>query len=106
VGRLPARGSRADGGIPDVAGESAAPAGEHDAAGSGARGSRLSRQGSASSAANEKRRDQGPATDAENGSRASAEGVCDGRLRAAIEAALRPSSQGPPEASGRGTPAG
>jgi hypothetical protein len=106
VGRLPARGSRDDGAIPDVAGESAAPTGEHEAAGSGARGPRPSGQGNESTAANEKRRDQGSATDAENGARASAEGVCDGRLRAAIEAALRPSSEGSPEASGRSTPSG
>jgi hypothetical protein len=106
VGRLPARESRDDGGIPGVAGESAAPTGEHEAAGPGARGSRPSGQGNESTAAKEKRRDQGPATDAENGARASAEGVCDGRLRAAIEAALRPSSEGSPEASGRSTPSG
>ncbi len=63
-------------------------------------------QGSEAPAAKEKRRDQQPAQDADEAARAQAEGVEDGRLRAAIEAALRRSSEEPPEAPGRGTPSG
>jgi hypothetical protein len=63
-------------------------------------------QGSGGSAAKEKRRDQRPAEVAEEAARAQAEGVRDERLRASIEAALRRSSQEPPQAPGRGTPTG
>ena len=63
-------------------------------------GSRPPRQGSGSPAAKEKRRREQPAPDAHEAARAQAEGVDDGRLRAAIEAALRRSSQEPPEAPG------
>jgi hypothetical protein len=63
-------------------------------------------QGSGPSAAKEKRRDEPPAPDENAAARAQAEGVDDGRLRAAIEAALRRSLQEPPEAPGRGTPPG
>ena len=58
------------------------------------------------SAAKEKRRHERPAPDAHDAARAQAEGVDDERLRAAIEAALRRSSEEPPEAPGRGTPSG
>jgi hypothetical protein len=63
-------------------------------------------QDSVSSAAKKKRRDQQPAPDAHEAARAQAEEVDDGRLRAAIEAALRRSSEEPPEASGPATPPG
>ena len=63
-------------------------------------------QGSERSAAKEKRRHERPAVDAHDAAQARAEGVHDGRLRAAIEAALRRSSNEPPEAPGRGTPSG
>jgi hypothetical protein len=58
------------------------------------------------SAAKEKRRHQQPSSDDTDAARAQAEGVQDGRLRAAIEAALRRSSEEPPGAPGRGTPSG
>ena len=63
-------------------------------------------QGSGAPAAKKKRRHEQPAPDTHDAARAQAEGVDDGRLRAAIEAALRRSSQGPPEAPGEGTPPG
>jgi hypothetical protein len=63
-------------------------------------------QGSGPSAAKEKRRHERPAPDEHDAARAQAEGVDDGRLRAAIEAALRRSSQEPPGAPGGGTPSG
>jgi hypothetical protein len=56
--------------------------------------------------AKEKRRHGQPAPDTHDAARAQAEGVDDGRLRAAIEAVLRRSSQEPPEAPARGTPPG
>jgi hypothetical protein len=63
-------------------------------------------QGSGAPAAKKKRHHEQPAPDTHDAARAEAEGVDDGRLRAAIEAALRRSSQEPPEAPGRGTPSG
>jgi hypothetical protein len=93
VGRLPAPQAGDD----DAAGERAGLSG----AVPHARG-----QGSGPPAAKEKRRHERPAEDAHDAARARAEGVDDGRLRAAIEAALRGSSQEPPEAPGRGTPPG
>jgi hypothetical protein len=88
VGRLPAPDSQEDAG----AGPGADPAalGEE---------SRLH-------AEKKKRRDQQPAPGVADAARAEAEGVEDGRLRAAIEAALRRSAEEPPEAPGRGTPSG
>jgi hypothetical protein len=62
------------------------------------------RQGSGPSATNEKCRHERPAQDQHDAARAQAEGVDDGRLRAAIEAALRRSSQEPPTAPDSGTP--
>jgi len=56
--------------------------------------------------AKEKRRHQQPAPDVADAARTQAEGVEDGRLRAAIEAALRRSAEEPPEAPGQGTPSG
>jgi len=63
-------------------------------------------QESEPSAAKGNRRHERPAPDAQDAARAQAEGVQDGRLRAAIEAALRRSSEESPEAPGSGTPAG
>jgi hypothetical protein len=54
----------------------------------------------------ENRRHERPAPDGRDEARAQAEGVQDGRLRAAIKAALRRSSEEPREAPGRGTPSG
>ena len=56
--------------------------------------------------AKETRRHERSAPDEHDAARAQAEGVQDGRLRAAIEAALRRSSEEPHEAPGRGTPSG
>jgi hypothetical protein len=53
-----------------------------------------------------KRRSQQPAPDAQPAARAEVEGVHDARLRAAIEASLRRSSEEPPGASADGTPSG
>ena len=64
------------------------------------------RQESEPSPAKKDYRHERPAPDAHDAARAQAEGVQDGRLRAAIEAALRRSSDEPPEAPGGGTPAG
>jgi hypothetical protein len=58
------------------------------------------------STAKEKCRRERPTPDEHDAARAQAEGVDDGRLRAAIEAALRRSSQEPPAAPGHGTPSG
>lgn len=109
VGHLPARGSRdvADPGDADwaqpEAGEQSAgptePSPHQDRA-------PLSGQGSTPPAAKKKRRREQPASGPHDLARAPAEGVDDGRLRAAIEAALRRSSEEPPEASGQGTPSG
>jgi len=94
VGRLPA---------PPAGAEDAA---DGRAAASGRVRSRPPEQGSGAPAAKEKRRHERPAADAQDAAPAQVEGVDDGRLRAAIEAALRRSSQEPPEAPGRGTPSG
>ncbi len=56
--------------------------------------------------AKEKRRHQQPAPDIADAARTQADGVEDGRLRAAIKAALRRSAEEPREAPGRGTPSG
>jgi hypothetical protein len=61
---------------------------------------------SGSLAEKEMRRHHRPAPDPPDAAQAQAEGVEDGRLRAAIEAALRRSAEEPPEAPGRGTPSG
>jgi hypothetical protein len=63
-------------------------------------------QGSGSPAAKKRRRHQRSAPAADEAARAQAEGVHDERLRAAIEAALRRSSEEPPGAPDRGTPSG
>ena len=89
----------------------AAAAGEEDAMGGAAASSEVggtapSGQGSEAPAAKEKRRHEPPAPEAHDAARAEAEGVDDGRLRAAIEAALRRSSEEPSTAPGRGTPRG
>jgi hypothetical protein len=89
VGRLPAPGS------PEEAQEGGAES-----------ISETSAQGSGSSSAKEKRRHQQPASGVADEALAQAEGVEDGRLRAAIEAALRRSAEEPPGAPGRGTPSG
>lgn len=56
--------------------------------------------------AKEKCRHQLPTQNVADAARTQVEGVEDGRLRAAIEAALRRSVEEPPEALGRGTPSG
>ncbi len=56
--------------------------------------------------AKKNRQRERPAPAAGEAARVQAEGVHDERLRAAIEAALRRSSQEPPEAPARGTPSG
>ena len=63
-------------------------------------------QDSRRAAPKENRRHERPAPDEHDAARAQAEGVQDGRLRAAIEAALRRSSEEPREVPGRGTPSG
>jgi hypothetical protein len=57
-------------------------------------------QGSPGSAEKEERRREQPAHGSDDAARAQVEGVDDGRLRAAIEAALRRSSKEPPAAPG------
>lgn len=66
----------------------------------------LPTQESGTPAAKEKRRRQQPAPDAQEAAQAQVEGVHDARLRVAIEASLRRSSEEPSGASGRGTPSG
>ena len=58
------------------------------------------------SAPKENRRHERPAPDEHDAAWTQAVGVQDGRLRAAIEAALRRSSEEPREVPGRGTPSG
>jgi hypothetical protein len=64
------------------------------------------KQGSGPRVEKEKRRHHQPAADVADAARAQAEGVQDGPLRAAIEAALRRSAEEPPTAPGQGTPSG
>jgi hypothetical protein len=100
LGRLPA---------PAPAGEEPAPSAARSGAGetSGAEASGASSgQGSGGPTAKEKRRQQRPAPTAQDAARAQAERVGDERLRAAIEAALRPSSEESREASADGTHSG
>jgi hypothetical protein len=99
VGRLPAPGPPLDDMSTDPAGQ-----GAEETSVQGAE--TASGQDSEGSAEKKKRRHEQPAPDAHSAARAQAEGVDDGRLRAAIEAALRRSSQEPPTAPGRGTPSG
>jgi hypothetical protein len=99
VGRLPEPEPLPD----DVATEDAAPGSEELPARAVAP---VAGQDSGDPAAKEKRRHGQPTPDSHDAARAQAEGVDDGRLRAAIEAALRRSSQEPPEAPARGTPQG
>jgi predicted nucleic acid-binding Zn ribbon protein len=99
VGRLPTAEPAADG-DPDER------AGQGDERASSQASEPSAGQESGASATKKMRRDQQPAPDVQDAARAQAEGVDDGRLRAAIEAALRRSSQEPPEAPGRGTPPG
>jgi len=108
VGRLPARGSQDEVDSGDV-GQGAPGAGEagvtcSDALSAGDAPTPAPVQGSAPSAAKEKRRRERLASGVHDPARDQAEGVDDGRLRAAIEAALRRSSEGPPGAPGQGTP--
>ncbi len=67
---------------------------------------KTSEQDSEGRVAKEKRRDHQPAQGVGEAARAQAKGVEDERLRAAIEAALRRSSEEPPTAPGHGTPSG
>ncbi len=96
AGEEPARPASAPGGAKSGAGETSGP--EAFGASSG--------QGSGGPTAKEKRRQQRPAPTAQDTARAQAERVGDERLRAAIEAALRPSSEESREASADGTPSG
>jgi hypothetical protein len=101
VGRLPAS-QPVEGEPEDVVGrrcKGAAPVGEVPAAAA-------ARQDSTAPAAKEKRRQQQVAPDVQAAARTQVEGVQDGPLRAAIEAALRRSSEEPPEAPDRGTLSG
>ncbi len=99
VGRLPASPS-AVGGVADGAPRSSyGPSMERLSA-------EPAGQGSAPPATKENRQDERSAAGAQEAARAEVEGVHDGRLRAAIEAALRRSSEEPPEAPARGTPSG
>ena len=68
----------------------------------------LTRHGQENEAAAAKQEERQTATApaASGGARAEAEETHDERLRAAIEGALRPASEGPGEAPGRGTPSG
>lgn len=95
VGRVPAADRAPD---ETVAEQSGPPPAAPAAAASG--------QDSEAATANEKSRDRRPAPDAGDAARARVEGVRDERLRAAIEAALRRSSEEPSGAPGRGTPSG
>ena len=99
VGRLAEPESVPD----DTPAEDAAPGAEGASARAAAT---VAGQDSGAGMAKENRRHGHPAPDTHDAARAQAEGVDDGRLRAAIEAALRRSSQEPPEAPGRGTPRG
>jgi len=99
VGRLPAPGPPRDDMSPDPVER-----GAEDASLRGAES--VSGQESEGSAEKKNRRHEQPAPDTHSAARAQAEGVDDGRLRAAIEAALRRSSQEPPEAPCRSTPEG
>jgi hypothetical protein len=105
LGRLPAPAPA------DEASVGAAPAPRRAASGGGeasvTEGSGASSgQGSGGPTAKEESRQQRPAPTAQEAARAQAEGVGDERLRAAIEAALRASSEEPPGASGDGTLSG
>jgi hypothetical protein len=105
LGRLPAPAPA------DEASVGAAPAPRRAASGGGEASvtegfGASSGQGSGGPTAKEECRQQRPAPSAQEAARAQAEGVGDERLRAAIEAALRASSEEPPGASGDGTPSG
>ncbi len=99
VGRLPAPSAAVGGAVDDARTAHRGPSPEDPPA-------EPPGQESGAPATKEKRRRQQPAPDAQEAARAQVEGVHDGRLRAAIEAALRRSSEEPPGASGRGTPSG
>ena len=94
VGRLPAP---ADGDEVVAVERAAAPEGAD---------ARPPEQGSGAPTEKKKRRREQPAPRSHAAARAQVEGVEDGRLREAIEAALRRSSEEPPEAPGEGTPPG
>jgi hypothetical protein len=94
VGRLPAS---AHGDEVVAEGRAAAPEGA---------AARPPEQGSGAPAEKKKRRREQPAPGSHDAARAQVEGVDDGRLRAAIEAALRRSSEEPPGAPSEGTPPG
>lgn len=81
-------------------------ASEATAAGDATGRARAARQESRSPAAKRDSREQQPAPDEHEAARARAEEVDDGPLRAAIEAALRRSSQESPQTPGGGTPSG
>lgn len=110
VGRLPARGSQDEVDSGDAGqgepGAGAASETRSDALSAGKAPEPVHMKESAPSAAKEKRRRERPASGAHDPARDLAKGVDDGRLRAAIEAALRRSSEGPSEAPDQGTPPG
>jgi hypothetical protein len=104
IGRLPAsRSARAVQAPPSGATQGTNASPTRDVATASREGARQESEGWA---AKEKRRDRPPAQDADERARAQVEGVDDERLRAAIQAALRRSSQGPSGAPGRCTPSG
>jgi len=105
LGRLPAPAPADEGPAPAAPALRAGASDAGETSGPDAFGG-SSGQGSGGPAAKEKRRQQRPAPTAQDAARAQAEGVGDERLRAAIEAALRASSEEPPGASGDGTPSG
>jgi hypothetical protein len=103
VGRLPA----AEPGVEEEpAGDRQQAAEAETARGSAGAPGTAAQQDNTDSAAKEKHRHQQPVPDAHEMARAEAEGVEDGRLRAAIEAALRRSAEEPPEAPAKGTSIG
>lgn len=108
VGRLPARHPAGEG----PASPAPAPGRLGPTTGAGAPAAAAedlgasSGQGTGGPASKEERQRQGLEPAAQDAARTKAEGVGDERLRAAIEAALRRSSEGPPGASGRGTSSG
>jgi len=105
LGRLPAPASADEEPAGAAPPPRAIPSGAGGTSGAGGSGASTG-QGSGGPAAKIDRRQQRPAQSAQDAARAQAEGVGDERLRAAIEAALRASSEEPPGASRDGIPSG
>jgi hypothetical protein len=107
VGRLPAPVARGEAEVRPDGAAAGLRLGPHDSDGGPDTGRRQpSGQVVDPLTAKEKCRHQRPALDVEDAARATTEGVHDGRLRAAMEAALRRSSAGPPPTPGSDTPTG